>query len=89
MHISSDEVFSKILKKPSIEQKFGKNKKEIFLINPMTKTKRHFPVPHWVFQKKIYFYFFPMEFSIMVNFGAGLRRELDGISAKLTLKQGG
>ena len=30
-----------------------------------------------------------MEFSIMVNFGAGLRRELDGISAKLTLRQGG
>jgi hypothetical protein len=35
------------------------------------------------------FSFFPMEFSIMVNFGAGLRRELDGISAKLTLRQEG
>ena len=30
-----------------------------------------------------------MEFLIMVNFGPGLRRELDGITTKLTLKQGG
>ena len=30
-----------------------------------------------------------MEFLIMVNFGPGLRRELDGITTKLTLRQGG